>query len=88
MCSKMSRLLIGSTSKYCLEHASCNVLVMKSPIAQAELHADKKTVIQEEENERARRIAEEEAIEHNILRTSAEHRQLAAQAEGELLFIS
>jgi len=29
--SKIKRLFIGSTSKYCLEHASCSVIVMKMP---------------------------------------------------------
>jgi len=29
--SKIKRLFIGSTSKYCLEHATCSVIVVKMP---------------------------------------------------------
>eukprot|EP01112_Ceratiomyxa_fruticulosa_P006690 TRINITY_DN1755_c0_g1_i10.p1 TRINITY_DN1755_c0_g1~~TRINITY_DN1755_c0_g1_i10.p1 ORF type:complete len:178 (-),score=29.50 TRINITY_DN1755_c0_g1_i10:254-787(-) len=33
-----ARLLVGSTSKYCMEHASCNVIVVKNPTEAEKVH--------------------------------------------------
>jgi len=63
--SKLASLLVGSTSKYCVEHANCNVLVAKVELPQEEIHVDKAMVIRAEEKERSRREKEEQdLIEH------------------------
>jgi len=54
------RFFVGSTSKYLVENAECNVIVVKIPIGAEEEHAQKSKIIQAEEAERIRRIAEEE----------------------------
>jgi nucleotide-binding universal stress UspA family protein len=56
------RLFAGSTSKYCIENAPCNVLVVKDD-APAEVHSEVNEVIDATERERERRIREEEIVE-------------------------
>lgn len=65
--SKLSRIFVGSTSKYCVEHADCNVLVVKGEWGPAEEHTNIDEVTRMEEEERQRRIVEEDekhTIEH------------------------
>lgn len=57
--NKIKRFFMGSTSKYVLEHANANVIVVKDAFGPPELHDDKNKVIQLEEEERKRRIEEE-----------------------------
>jgi nucleotide-binding universal stress UspA family protein len=54
----VKRMIMGSTSKYCVEHCDCDVLVVKGQITRSEEHADKQKVLDEEEAERVRRMAE------------------------------
>jgi len=58
------RFFVGSTSKYIVENAECNVIVIKSSIGPEEEHADKQKIIQAEEAERLRRIEEDEELKH------------------------
>lgn len=48
----VQRFLVGSTSKYVVENAECNVIVVKNPVGPEEEHADKKALIAAEEEER------------------------------------
>ena len=43
---KFERMITGSTSQYVLEHAHCNVFVVKSEISAPELHSSKRDVLQ------------------------------------------
>lgn len=52
----LKRFVMGSTSKYCVEHADCDVLVIKHRLSPTEEHASKELVVQEEEAERAQRM--------------------------------
>jgi len=61
--SKLKRIFVGSTSRYCVEHAPCNVIVVKGDWAADEEHASKQEVINEEERERQRRISEKKLNE-------------------------
>jgi nucleotide-binding universal stress UspA family protein len=54
------RFFVGSTSKYIVENAECNVIVVKISVGPEEEHVDKSKIIQAEEAERIRRIVEEE----------------------------
>ena len=55
----IKRLFVGSNSKYVVEHADCNVLVVKSEVGPEEEHlVSRQTVHNLEEEERVRRIAE------------------------------
>jgi len=56
------RFFLGSTSKYILENAECNVIIVKSSVGSEEEHSDKSKAIQAEETERIRRIVEDEEI--------------------------
>jgi nucleotide-binding universal stress UspA family protein len=56
------RFFSGSTSKYVLENANCNVIVVKTSMGPPEEHALKTKVIQAEEHERLRRIEEEDSF--------------------------
>jgi len=56
--STVKRLFTGSTSKYLVEHANCNVMVIKGEWGPAEEHVDIKTINQQEKAERKRRIEE------------------------------
>jgi len=58
----VKRFFLGSTSKYILEHANCNVVVVKIAVGPEEEHSDRTKAIQAEESERIRRIIEEEKI--------------------------
>ena len=42
----LERIIVGSTSKYCLENASCNVFIAKSLLPAAEIHSTKEYVVQ------------------------------------------
>jgi len=53
---KFTRWIVGSTSRYCVEHADCNVLVTKGEWGPDEEHSDIKTVSAQEEKERQERI--------------------------------
>jgi nucleotide-binding universal stress UspA family protein len=53
------RIFTGSNSKYCVEHAPCNLLIVKGEWGPEEVHSEKKEVIEAEEQERRRRIEEE-----------------------------
>uniref|UniRef100_A0A6B2LGF2 UspA domain-containing protein n=1 Tax=Arcella intermedia TaxID=1963864 RepID=A0A6B2LGF2_9EUKA len=55
----LKRFFVGSTSRYLVENAECNVVVVKCPVGPEEEHIDKQKVIQAEESERIRRLAEE-----------------------------
>jgi len=59
----VERFFVGSTSKYCLEHAECNVLVIKNPYGGEEEHDSRSKIIQAEEAERVRRIEEDHKME-------------------------
>jgi nucleotide-binding universal stress UspA family protein len=52
----IKRMFIGSTSKYLVEHANCDVLIVKGQMGPAEIHSDLSKVIALEEAERKRRI--------------------------------
>jgi len=54
------RFFLGSTSTYLVEHAHCNVTVIKAPYGPEEEHSDKLQAILAEETERIRRIEEDE----------------------------
>eukprot|EP01090_Pellita_catalonica_P004981 TRINITY_DN147_c0_g1_i1.p1 TRINITY_DN147_c0_g1~~TRINITY_DN147_c0_g1_i1.p1 ORF type:complete len:208 (-),score=53.35 TRINITY_DN147_c0_g1_i1:22-645(-) len=55
--NRFKRFFMGSTSKYCVEHASCNVLVVKQHF-ETEHHDQLEKVTKMEEEERERRIKE------------------------------
>jgi len=59
----LKRLVMGSISRYCVENAECNVIVVKNEWGPPEIHANKSKVIAAEEKERQRRIKEEENFE-------------------------
>jgi len=46
------RFIVGSTSKYVVENAECNVVVVKQPVGPEEEHVDRKNLIAAEEEER------------------------------------
>jgi len=54
----LESLIFGSTTRYVVENATCDVLVIKKPSFPAELHDNKKTAILSEEAERVRRVNE------------------------------
>ena len=69
----VQRFFVGSTSKYVVENAECNVIVVKQPIGPEEEHVDKKGLIAAEEEERIIReefdaaTAEEHADKKSVL---------------------
>jgi hypothetical protein len=75
--NKVKRLLAGSTSKYVMEHASCNVVVVKGYFL-PEQHASIKEVDRLEEEERKRRLHLDEDLEVDAL----EHRERTAAHIG------
>jgi len=85
--SKLASILTGSTSKYCVEHANCNVLVAKVELPQEEIHVDKAVVIRAEEKERARREKEEKdqiELESQTEKIASElNRNISRMAEDE-----
>jgi len=54
----VERFFVGSTSRYVLENAECNVIVIKKEFGGEEEHVSKLQVIQAEEEERVRRMME------------------------------
>jgi len=64
--TEMERLFLGSTSKYCLENANCNVMIVKIPFGPE--CAKKVDAIIAEEHERIRRIEEGPAEIHDTTR--------------------
>eukprot|EP01119_Soliformovum_irregulare_P004965 TRINITY_DN1619_c0_g1_i1.p1 TRINITY_DN1619_c0_g1~~TRINITY_DN1619_c0_g1_i1.p1 ORF type:complete len:198 (-),score=58.33 TRINITY_DN1619_c0_g1_i1:64-657(-) len=62
--SPIKRFFVGSTSKYIVEHASCNVYVIKSYDAiERELHHQMPASLDEEEDKK-RKVRELEVMEH------------------------
>eukprot|EP00028_Trichosphaerium_sp_Am-I-7-wt_P002628 CAMPEP_0168528104 /NCGR_PEP_ID=MMETSP0405-20121227/13051_1 /TAXON_ID=498012 /ORGANISM="Trichosphaerium sp, Strain Am-I-7 wt" /LENGTH=210 /DNA_ID=CAMNT_0008551447 /DNA_START=639 /DNA_END=1271 /DNA_ORIENTATION=- len=55
----LTRMFIGSTTKYCLENADCNVVIAKKRFGPIEEHSPLSKVKELEEEERQRRIKEE-----------------------------
>jgi len=55
----ISRMFLGSVSRYVLEHGACNVMVVKGEWGPSEIHVNKTAVVQMEEQERTRRLQEE-----------------------------
>jgi nucleotide-binding universal stress UspA family protein len=55
----VERFFVGSTSKYVVENAECNVIVIKKPFGAPEEHEKKSSIIQAEEAERVRREEED-----------------------------
>jgi len=64
--SQIERFFLGSTSKYCVEHASSNVMVVKNPFGPSD--HPKKAAINAEEHERIHRIEEGPAEIHDTTR--------------------
>lgn len=52
------RLLVGSTSKYCVENAKCNVLTIKNDWNPTDFHSNLSDVIKAEETEKNRKLEE------------------------------
>jgi len=81
---EVKRFFLGSVSKFILEHAECNVVVVKVPIGSEEEHVDKQKIIQAEETERIRRIVEdEETIEKEQENREATLQKVIADEEKE-----
>jgi len=59
---KIKRLLVGSTSRYCVEHANCNVMVIKGEWGPSQVHSSLQEVINAEEEERKRRVEESDLL--------------------------
>jgi len=89
----VERFFVGSTSKYCVENADCNVVIVKCAVGPEEEHESKAKVIKEEEHERIRRIEEE--ISHDselekkkelekIIKSEEEERRRRIGEEGIL----
>jgi nucleotide-binding universal stress UspA family protein len=55
----IKRLLLGSVSRYCVEHCPCSVFVIKGEWGPSEVHSNLAEVIKAEERERSERIAQE-----------------------------
>jgi len=59
---KLERFFIGSISKYVMENAECNVIIVKKEFGAFEEHESREEIIKEEEAERLRRIEELENV--------------------------
>eukprot|EP01118_Nematostelium_gracile_P012112 TRINITY_DN437_c0_g1_i1.p1 TRINITY_DN437_c0_g1~~TRINITY_DN437_c0_g1_i1.p1 ORF type:complete len:258 (-),score=77.12 TRINITY_DN437_c0_g1_i1:17-790(-) len=90
----LEKLLMGSSTKYCIDNCSCNVLVVKGEWGPSEVHdISKQDVIKIEEAERRRRIREDEMLEEkakfeskldlNIVRLAEETERKARIADLE-----
>jgi len=55
----VKRIFVGSNSQYCVNHAHCNVLIVKGNWGPAESHVDTKTIVAQEEAERKARIQDD-----------------------------
>jgi len=60
--SRVQRFFVGSNSKYVVENADCNVIVVKTPVGPEEEHDEKYQIISQEEEERIRRIDEDKKL--------------------------
>jgi len=60
----LKRLLVGSTSEYCVENAPCTVMVIKGESGPAEEHVSKKEVLELEEQARMEKEMEEVKLAH------------------------
>eukprot|EP01121_Diplochlamys_sp_Union-15-3_P012364 TRINITY_DN3695_c0_g1_i1.p1 TRINITY_DN3695_c0_g1~~TRINITY_DN3695_c0_g1_i1.p1 ORF type:complete len:276 (-),score=75.34 TRINITY_DN3695_c0_g1_i1:35-814(-) len=62
----VKRFFVGSTTRYVLEHANCNVIVAKTPHGPPEEHESiREKVVELEEIERQRRIKEDKKLVNN-----------------------
>jgi len=80
---QLKSLFLGSVSKYCVENAPCNVIVVKLEPPKSEEHASKQAIVSLEEEERARRIGEEKARLRRERDASVLDRDIAVLAEEE-----
>lgn len=80
----LKRLLLGSVSRYVVENASCDVVVIKGGYGPPVQHdASKTEIAQAEEAERKRRVAEEQAMDKAAQFNSQLDRNVARLAEEE-----
>jgi nucleotide-binding universal stress UspA family protein len=80
----VKRTLLGSTSRYLLEHANCDVVICKTEMGPEEQHESSLEEIKDaEEREKERRIRENEVAELREARESREARAKAAKLEEE-----
>eukprot|EP01126_Amoeba_proteus_P052607 TRINITY_DN6368_c0_g1_i2.p1 TRINITY_DN6368_c0_g1~~TRINITY_DN6368_c0_g1_i2.p1 ORF type:complete len:155 (+),score=28.90 TRINITY_DN6368_c0_g1_i2:471-935(+) len=84
---RVTRFFLGSTSRYVLENAECNVIIIKQPFGAPEEHDSKTAVIQAEESERLRREGESPSEIHEsdleeIKRSEEEERRRRMDVES------
>jgi len=84
----VERFIVGSTSRYVLENAVANVMVIKNEFGAPEEHISKQQIIQAEEEERLRRIEEEgpsevhEVGKEQVVKMEEEERQRRMKEDG------
>jgi len=65
--SSVKRFFVGSVTSYCVEHANCNVLVLKGEWQLPEQHnPELKEIVRLEEEERRRRMKEAQNTDPNM----------------------
>jgi nucleotide-binding universal stress UspA family protein len=75
----VKRFFVGSTTKYCVENANCNVLVLKGDWKPAEDHGPAlKEIVKAEEAERKRQMKETDTVDPSV-------KEKKHQMEEELL---
>jgi len=76
----LKRMFVGSNSNYCVQNASCNVVVIKGDWGAPEEHGDLKKIIELEEKERSARIKEDKEREMSTVwdmkRLTKEHEEI------------